>query len=278
MKYLMPDHYRAFFNVPGNYGKRDSFWEFDIEEKKATCHQCIEAPKKYEAHLKCCTFWPFLPNYTIGYILKQKSESYQNAQVFLRRMIKEKRFALPIGLVAPPWYQKEFLDNKDKIFGKSEKMLCPYYQTATQSCGIWRFRGSVCTSFYCKSSYAQKGQLFWKHLEDYLSYLEMALAEEVLVYHDYSPRELSEQLDFLNIDPDQMNLKKLLGQKSLPIPQAKKLWKHYWQKEEEFYIKAAEFVDELPLKQIKEIQGALGTDLLQKLLEARDKIEICQNK
>ncbi|MCK6597816.1 MAG: hypothetical protein L6Q37_05590, partial [Bdellovibrionaceae bacterium] len=129
-----------------------------------------------------------------------------------------------------------------------------------------------------KSSYAQKGQLFWKHLEDYLSYLEMALAEEVLVYHDYSPRELSEQLDFLNIDPDQMNLKKLLGQKSLPIPQAKKLWKHYWQKEEEFYIKAAEFVDELPLKQIKEIQGALGTDLLQKLLEARDKIEICQNK
>ena len=274
----MPDHYRAFFNVPENDGKRNSFWEFNIEEKKATCEQCIEAPKKYDAHLKCCTFWPFLPNFTVGYILKQKGKSYQNAQTILKKLIKEKSFVLPMGVVAPPWYQKEFLQNKDKIFGRSEKMLCPYYQTNTQSCGIWRFRGSVCTSFYCKSSFSQKGKSFWRSLEDYLSYLEMALAEEVLVYHDYSPRELSEQLDFLNINPDQKTIKALLAKKNLPVPLARQLWKHYWEKEEEFYIKAAEFVDELPLKQIKEIQGTLGADLLQKLLHARDKIEICQIK
>lgn len=248
IKYLLPEVYQPFFD--------ESLWNFSLAEKKATCEACIQAPHKYKADLKCCTFWPFIPNYIIGSLLLSREEKYAVAQKVIRDLIQNHRFVLPLGVVAPPEYQRYFKKNKSKIFGQSESFLCPYYLKDKNHCGIWIFRGSVCASFYCESSYGKKGNLFWQAFENYLSYLEMALAEEVLVYSDYSPRELSSQLEYLD------------GNRETLTPTTyEKIWKHHLNKEEEFYINSAKFVNDLPKTQISDIKGELGISLALNLKE-----------
>lgn len=258
LKYLLSDLYAPFFSA--------KFREFSIVELKATCQQCIQAPHKYKEDLKCCTFWPFIPNYIVGAILSESKERYGYAQRVIKELIKNKDCCLPIGIVAPSWYQVAFKRNKPKVFGKNKKFLCPYYQKESNNCSIWQYRGSVCTSFYCESSYGKKGIEFWHSLENYLSYLEMSLAEEVLAYGDYSPREMSNQLDFVNFQG-------VSPQKGVLSKEAyKKIWKHNTSKEEEFYIKAYFFIKELPKEQIKDIIGEFGKNLFVSLEEIKGQL------
>lgn len=242
----------------------------EIFETKATCDVCIQSPQKYKDDLKCCTFWPFIPNYIVGAILNSSKKRHKPAQIFIRKLILDSGFVLPIGIPAPPWYQKKFKENKSKIFGQDRKYLCPYFDKNNNQCGVWEFRGSVCTSFYCESSYGQKGQQFWHSMENFLSYLEMGLAEEVLVYHDYSPRDMNEQLAYLNIEFDQQQ--KMSLAKKMSETKSKKIWKHYFENKEEFYIKSFEFASNLTPKHRSEILGQLGSELVQSLQNQSEKI------
>lgn len=255
-------------------GVTDSFFPKNILtkevfEEKATCDSCIQSPKKYKSDLKCCTFWPFVPNYIVGAILISKKDRHKSAQEFLRKLILKNGYVLPIGVPAPPWYQKDFVENKSAIFGKISDYLCPYYDKSKNHCGVWEFRGSVCTSFYCESSYGKKGQQFWKNMENFMSYLEMGISEEVLVYNDYSPRDMNDQLEYLNIDfkNQKYSLSKRMSEVKL-----KKIWKHNFDNKEDFYIKSFHFVSNLTAKHQSEILGQLGTDLVEQLLNQSEKI------
>lgn len=241
----------------------------DVFEEKATCDNCLQAPKKYKADLKCCTFWPFIPNYVVGAILASEKKRHLEAKKIIRKLIQDQGFVLPLGIPAPPWYQKEFKTKKKEIFGQNKNYLCPYYDKNQNQCGIWEYRGSVCTSFYCESSYGKKGQEFWYSLENYLSYLEMGLAEEALVYNDYSPRDMNEQLAYLDID---FKVQKISLMKKMSLLKLKKIWKHNSENKEDFYIKAYHFVSSLTAKHRSEILGSLGLELFEKLQIQSEKI------
>ncbi len=187
-----------------------------------------------------------------------RDEKYQEVQQTIRDHIAEHKFNLPLGLMAPPSYQVKFKKNKTGIFGNDENFLCPYYSIKTNNCGAWLYRGSVCTSFFCESSFKKKGQTFWHRFENYMSYLEMGLSQEVLAYRDFSPRDVNAQIEFLNVE-------KKMG---LPEAKYKKLWKHYYKNEIEFYKEAARFVDELPKKQVQEVVGETGQEIKSQMMEA----------
>jgi hypothetical protein len=130
----------------------------------------------------------------------------------MEQKISNREFALPIGLVAPFDYQFQFLNKEDEQFGNEASLLCPYFSTQDNQCSVWEYRGVVCTSFYCRSEHGQAGQKFWAVLSDYLSYVEMSLAEECLIQLDFSPRDLSDQLFYLNkreFEPDEVQQKYL---------------------------------------------------------------------
>ena len=170
----------------------------DVTETKATCDNCLRARDRrfsftYKKELKCCTFHPYLTNYAIGALLEQDGIQQQSTGAHqgisknqgiqkIRNKIAEREFAFPIGMMAPFDYQYAFLTKSDDQFGNDENLLCPYYNRGQNRCDIWMFRGVVCTSFF----------------SDYLSYVEMALAEECLVQMGFSPRDISDQLEFLN--------------------------------------------------------------------------------
>jgi hypothetical protein len=258
---LLPDEYLSLFET--------EFTQFQIHETKATCDLCAKAKPQYKKaddylpHLKCCTFQPFLPNYAVGAILSQTSENYQEAQKVIRSKIKNREYALPIGILPSVKYQVEFMKNKKKIFGRDEDFLCSYYNKKNNSCGIWKYRGSVCTSFYCMSSYGQKGQKFWGQVRNFMSYTEMLLMEEALVHLDFSPREVSKQVGYLDrhegtaseLKTHRMDKSAFQGH-----------WKDRVQDPEGFYIKTYEFVKAFSRKDYLESLGETGQKIQSQLL------------
>lgn len=165
--------------------------------------------------------------------------------------------------MAPFDYQFKFLTKEEPHFGNDENLLCPYYDKAKNQCSIWQYRGVVCTSFFCRSDDGQNGLKFWAVLSDYLSYVEMALAEECLVQLDFSPRDLSDQLLYLNkreFEPNEIE------QQSLSVEEDKKLWNGYADKSE-FYKKCFAIVQKIDRSQFKEILGTQGLELEKEVVD-----------
>lgn len=247
----------------------DKILSLNVTETKATCDNCLRSRDKrfalsYKSDLKCCTFHPYLPNYVIGALLDEKSDYLGSPGVNkLKNKIANREFIFPIGSLAPFNYQFLFLTKEAEQFGNDKNLLCPYFDTIKKQCSIWQFRGVVCTTFYCRSDYGQDGLKFWAVLSDYLSYVEMALAEECLVQLDFSPRDLSDQLHYLNkreFDPAEVEMSILSSEVDL------KLWNGYSDKIE-FYKKCYEIVSNISRKQFKEILGSQGLELEKEVVE-----------
>lgn len=238
----------------------------DTTETKATCDNCLRSRDKrfaytYKPDLKCCTFHPYLPNFAVGALLSAENETVGTHK--LRQKISDREFAFPVGVMAPFDYQFIFLTKEEEQFGNDKSLLCPYFDSEKNRCSIWQYRGVVCTSFYCRSDYGQNGLKFWAVLSDYLSYVEMALAEECLMQLDFSPRDLSDQLLFLNkreFEPEETE------QKCLALETDKRLWNGYVNKID-FYKKCYAIVRKIDRSQFKEILGRQGLELEKEVIE-----------
>ncbi len=245
-----------------------------VTETLATCGDCAMTKEKqgkkkpvYQPDLKCCTYEPFMPNYLIGAILK---DPHLPGGDVVRKKIKDRNYSLPIGMTASLAYQVNFNHREYEDFGNKREWLCSYYNKEANNCGIWKQRGAVCTTFFCKSDYAKKGLTFWQRLNEYLTYTEMALMEEALVHMDFSPRQVSGMLDYLNRhEATEAEMKA----KVLPLAQAKKIWNGYFDEQEEFFIKCHHIVSSMDRGQYREAIGLIGEDLEQKLFESLVKIQ-----
>lgn len=263
LKYQLPEIYHRFLPK--------ALLEKELYETKATCDDCAMQKGRtktritYRADLKCCTFYPFMPNYLIGALLSDSRTSV-HGRAAIDEILKLGRGCLPIGFVAPVTYQLDFETRKDKLFGNHQPWLCPYYDKKMQNCGIWRNRGSVCTSFICKSSYGKKGMSFWRSLGDHLSYLEMALAEEVLAELAFSPREVSEQLRYLKVQPRDLHEEPISIRDHWTPSQLAGAWKDWVSEKEALYLRAYEIVSQLPSARFEELLGDLGRNLESDLL------------
>lgn len=255
-KQVLPEVYQNFLDR--------KILNLDISETKATCDNCLRSrdkrfPYSYEANLKCCTFIPFVPNFAVGGILKKKLDGHK----VIEELIYDRRFAIPIGIFPDFDYQHRFLTKKPKDFGNREDLLCHYYDQDKNRCSIWEFRGVVCTTFFCRSDYGKSGQNLWTEMKEYLSYVEMCLAEDCLVMKDFSPRDISDQLVFLN---KREFTKKEKSLKSLTAAEMKPLWNGY-KDPVEFYISCYDLVEKQNRTTFKEIIGEQGLKLEKRVLE-----------
>ncbi|MBC7419295.1 MAG: hypothetical protein H7328_01085 [Bdellovibrio sp.] len=255
---ILPSIYKNFLNT--------SVLKLDVTENKATCDNCLRSRDKrfsytYKAHLKCCTFHPYLPNFAVGALLEENLVSPGLSK--LKEKIETREFAFPVGVMAPFDYQFQFLSKEESDFGNEESLLCPYYDTTQNRCSIWQYRGVVCTSFYCRSDYGQDGLKFWAVMSDYLSYVEMALAEECLVQLDFSPRDLSDQLAYLN-KHDFESAEAV--QSKLATDVDKKIWNGYEDKFA-FYKKCFAIIQKIDRSQFKEIIGSQGLELEKEVID-----------
>lgn len=250
------------YQVPAIYQRvlPSMLLDLDPVETKATCDACAMAPGrtrtkiKYQADLKCCTFHPWLPNFAVGALLRQ-----ENPSPVIRQKIRDRHYALPIGIAPPLKYQVDFNARVEQDFGNRADWLCPYYDRERNLCGVWRHRGSVCTSFYCKSDQGKDGKRFWRSFEDLLSYWEVSLMEEALVRLDFSPRQVSDLLSYLNrFEAAPEEIESFV----LPEKKARELWNGYYDDQEGFYEKSLRVIENLSPGDLADAQGETGEFLL----------------
>jgi Fe-S-cluster containining protein len=138
-------------------------------------------PGPFDATLKCCTYFPFVPNFSLGAMLESK-----NSQAALRIQAAQiKGVLLPSGLFAAPEHEQRILDIGGDGFGQHRELLCPFFDTARLGCSVWQYRPGVCTTYFCKSERGQDGLEFWGEVETYLNIFEWTLATEALARAGY---------------------------------------------------------------------------------------------
>lgn len=225
-------------------------------ETKATCDNCLCSQNKnaklpkYRSDLKCCTFHPFMPNYLIGEILSAASVADEFKEM-IRQKIQQREYALPMGIFAPVNYQYEFLNREFQDFGNKESFLCPYFSKQNNNCGVWQFRGSVCTSYFCLSDRNDSGMRFWEAFGDYLNGLEMTLSQEFMAARGFSPELIEAGLEYMNCEtgsPEE------LDSASMSQSMFNYLWWDYQLTEiEEFYKSASQYVKKLTKEDFNKI-------------------------
>lgn len=231
------------------------------EEKLATCDTCAMAapagtPQTTSALVdyfganKCCTYFPTLPNFQVGGILRDEGipEGAQRVAAIIRGgsgvdplavRPNRKRYELyRIGVRAG--------------FGRAEAFKCPYFmQDRAGGCSIWPYREAVCSTYFCKLERPVKGGEFWDQLKGTITQLEQTVAMHCAI-------ELGIPASII----DQLMVEPSSGLKSAADVDGEvdhelqaKWWGTWLGREEAYYIECARRAEQLDLAAIEKLGG-----------------------
>jgi len=154
------------------------------QEHRANCANCsmasgdgvrhpTRAPVFLEA-VKCCTYLPKLPNYLVGCILASDSVS-ADGKISVVERIDRMVGVSPLGLNSTPVYDLIY-QQSGTGFGTMGAMRCPHYLDASGGCGIWQYRNSVCSTWFCKHVRGKIGADMWQAVRRLLVRVEQDLS------------------------------------------------------------------------------------------------------
>jgi hypothetical protein len=258
---FVPEMYRALLPEP--------FERPAAEERRATCDRCAMcAPEKpefspseyFSPSLKCCTYHPVLPNYSVGGLLRDRSAAGVEGRRRIQHKISERIGVTPFGILPPEKQRLIYLHGK-RGFGRAEALTCPYLDQERVMCTIWSHREALCTTWFCKYNDGQDGRDFWEQMRDYL-----LATQEIL--SSYALRTLGFDVERILRRPvhgelDQRDLD------DAPPSDAEygALWGDWLGREQELYEKAYDLVLALDRRAFEKLGGiahTLALDLLEK--------------
>jgi len=159
-------------------------------ERNATCADCAMCSDEpgeltrdmgyYDRSLKCCTYFPDLPNFLAGRALAGDNPGAAALRAFVDDGA-DRHGQANLRVIHPSAKFVTIYDRHHKEgFGRDPKLLCPYAieRDAPEGprCGIWQYRNSVCSTFFCKHVKGQTGFQFWQTMRGLLSALEWSLS------------------------------------------------------------------------------------------------------
>lgn len=173
----------------------DLFDRPEVVETRATCDTCAMcnhgqiapvAMDYFRPDAKCCTYHPGLPNYLVGAILADTSDELAEGRRRLRAKIAARIGVTPSYLAPPRKYNVIYAAARGAgFFGRSKVMLCPYFDEENDGrCTVWKYRESVCSTYFCKYTAGKPGWQFWDTLKGYLGHVERSLARYASVTVD----------------------------------------------------------------------------------------------
>lgn len=173
---------------------------------------CASCPT-YALAFKCCTYFPYIPNFTLGQLLRREDP-----------MVKGKlRIALQKGRVSALGLFESSANAKlrEKLgggaFGKSKDLLCPFFDKG--ACSIWESRPGVCVGFLCRSSHGELGLKLRNEIDSYLNTFEWTLANMALWRVGFSPDDVKrlEAGEWLEFQGREHELLKLTADAAMEI-------------------------------------------------------------
>lgn len=157
-------------------------------ERVATCGDCAmcvppedqhEGVGYFQRSLKCCSYFPKLPNYLVGRAIEGDNPGAERLRGFIAAGTGIGKANL-LGVFPGTHYSVVYAATAAEGFGKDPALLCPYAIEADgpegPRCGIWQHRNAVCTSYFCKHVRGQTGNIFWQSFRNLLIDMESSLA------------------------------------------------------------------------------------------------------
>ena len=157
---ITPNFYRQWVN-------------FDSEADRSNfdCGNCFMINPKgltrdlgpFEKNLKCCTFHPFLPAFTVGALIAQKNSVIEN-------YLSKSRLS-PLGA-----FPRESGTSICQT-GKIRSTACVFLSVdGGARCTIRDYRPSTCAGYACRSSRGADGLKAWREWEEKVKEFEWTLA------------------------------------------------------------------------------------------------------
>jgi hypothetical protein len=246
------------------------------EETKATCGDCAMCEGKgaqswvkavdgssraFRPDTKCCTYHPRLPNYLVGAMLSDERPELAEGRARLGAKVDGRLGTSPQWLEAPAKFTLVYRSARN-AFGRSESLLCPYYERKSGNCTIWPYREAVCSTFFCKYVAGEDGRSFWMSLKTYLTLAEIQLSRWAVfqLLPDYVLERKDRPDRDLVLGPSDVD--------EAPLPESayRALWGEWAERERAFYARAYELVRGLGAGDLERMLGLDGT-LEQAVLE-----------
>lgn len=232
------------------------------EEVIATCDNCTlcRSPQSTYINTKCCTYHPHLANYLLGGILADQTGDMAKGQQRIHRQIAAKVGVTPYGVIPSLDYKKKedaYRAQKTEFFKGARELydavLCPYYDTG--NCTIWKFRENLCVTHFCSSIGGEKGQFFWKKLNDYLILVEQTLAKYTLLQLGWP----TEAILTHGLFSKQLHLEDEAG--VVDEKKYQELWRDWAGREADLYLATYEIVQGLHREDFQPLLGQDGSIL-----------------
>lgn len=220
-------------------------------EKRASCDDCVMMPGKgesptFDPRTKCCTYYPELPNYTVGAIITDP-DAY--AQVELQKRFQHAVGLTPLGMARPPLYQLLMQKSMNgDAFGRAVTMKCPFLDEQLR-CGMWAYRETTCFFYHCKFDRGVKGAHLWQSLKALFAPIERQLALWCVIELD--PGEAA--LDAIDKPPPPLGHHAIDG--TVDKGPVKAMWGTWLGREAEFYVECWKRVSALSWAEVLAICG-----------------------
>lgn len=257
----------------------DWFREPYQPEALATCADCAMCRpeetryqvKHYQPDLKCCTFYPDLPNYLVGAILCDTRPEREAGRQRIESAIQAGVGVSPYGITAPKVRELLYAHGDSGAFGNSAALLCPYFDREQHNCTIWAFRNAVCTTFFCKFNDGRAGHHFWSQVKAYLSFIQVLLSEVAAHALGMDLNALPENPLSNNERPVRLSAADLDGR--VDDDAYRRLWAEHHGAEAEFYRACYRHVVDLDPDQVARLAGFQGQRLLAAVQNAKAAID-----
>jgi hypothetical protein len=228
-------------------------------ETNATCADCAMcapagAPPEpeglyFQPSVKCCTFWPILPSFLVGRILRDTTPASARGRASVLARIATGIAVTPLGLG-----RTAAQTCPDDAFGQDPKFLCPHFiPEGGGTCGIWLHREATCTTFFCKFVRGAVGADFWSALQRLLEAVEQSLTWHCLERLDVGSATLACVLGSAG-DARQLSVSPRADGTYAPHDR-RVLWGRWAGREAAFYEAAAGVVERLTWRDVAALGG-----------------------
>ncbi len=227
-------------NLPGiwQYILPEEFMWLKLPNERLTiCNKCHRVnTHNYRAECRCCTYFPQIPNFSLGLALKDPDSKH-----FVLKLI-EKGSALPEGSQFSP---KQFYDaTKDftnELFGSSTSVTCPFMDSKEPVCGIYPYRNSICATFFCENDHGDKGFEYWDKIQALVGQIETSICQWVM---DEIGLDTKNYIERMNLLSDKMDELSDPSSGTWSLSTRKFLWGEWFNREREFFEKCADLLIE----------------------------------
>ncbi len=134
----------------------------------------------FDPQLKCCTYHPFLPNFSLG-ALSVEVEAGRLSSDMMSNYLMESRLTV-LGA-----FSRKVATSICET-GKKVSDKCPFLNSG--QCSIHGYRPSTCSTYVCRSNDGEPGLRSWRTFEQRLAKFEWSMAHEVAFEIGFTKQEL----------------------------------------------------------------------------------------